>query len=215
LSFKKNLRDYLSIGSANLIVSISYGLFWLFLASILEKTEYGELGYLMAIANIGSAIAFLGVGKTIVVFEPKNENILPAAFIVVAISSSITAIIAYLISQNFFVSVLIIGMIIFGIVTSGIVSKKQYNEYSKNLIIRVIVTIGLSLLLLQFFGINGILFGYLIGTLFVLKNLKNLIGKRKIEFSTLRKRIPFTVSKLSITIITETLYVLIIQKNGG
>jgi len=91
------------LGSSNLISAIVYGIFWLFLASLLEKAEFGELGFLVGIANVAFIISILGLSHTIMVYEPKKENIFPSSFFVVLISAIITSFVVYLITQNFII----------------------------------------------------------------------------------------------------------------
>ena len=69
----KKVGDLLTLGSSNLISSLVYGIFWLYLASIIAKTEYGELGFFMGIVNVGMVISLLGLRATIMVYEPKKE----------------------------------------------------------------------------------------------------------------------------------------------
>jgi len=40
---KKGFKDLLTIGTSQFISQIILGLFWIYLASILSKSEYGEL----------------------------------------------------------------------------------------------------------------------------------------------------------------------------
>ena len=111
--FKKNIKDLMTVGSSNFFASIINSLFWLYLASILLKTDYGELGFIMSIATVGAAASLLGMRATVVVYESKNENILPSSFIVILISSSISAFILSLFTNNLFIGILIIGMTVF------------------------------------------------------------------------------------------------------
>jgi len=197
MHFTRNLKDILSLGASNLIYSIIYGLFWLYLATILAKAEYGELGFLNSLANVGSAIALLGLSATILVYEPKNESVFPSSFILVLISSTITGAISYALIQNIMVSFLIVGITIFGIMLSGLNSKQRYRDYSIHTLIRASATVALAIVLYNFFGINGILLGYFVTSLFVLKDLPSLIKDKKISFSILRPKIGFMVNSWS------------------
>lgn len=191
MDFLKKTQDVLILGTSNFGSSIILGIFWLYLASLLEKTQYGELGFLMSVAQMGFAIAFLGLGATIVVYEPKNQNIFPAAFVLAIISSSISAVIVYILTQNILSSILILGMTIFFIVQSGLNSKKRYRDFSKHVLIRAAIIVILSLLLLQFFGINGVLLGYFLASLFVIKELFSLMKNKKISLSILKPKAGF------------------------
>jgi len=191
MTFTKKIKDILFLGTSNFVSSIAFGVFLLFLASLLEKTQYGELAYLMAIANVAVTISLFGLRTLITVYEPKNENVFPASLVLLLISSAISALIVFIIFQNAVVSLLVFGLSLFMLIMSGINGKKQYRNFAKHRLLRTAITIVLSLILYDFFGINGVLLGYFIGTLFILKELQTLMKNRKIEFSILRPKIKF------------------------
>jgi len=197
MNSEKKLTDVLSLSTSNLIAQMAIGLFWFYLASILTKSEYGELSYLMSLATVASVVSFLGLGGTVVVYQSKKENIFPAFFIIVLISGSIVTVIAYFLTQNFTSSILIFGLVIFNILVVGLQSKKQYVLFSKYKILRTAGTIIFAIILYQFFGINGILFGYFLATLFAVKEILSLMKNKKIEFSKLRSKIRFSLFNYS------------------
>ena len=186
------IKDLLSLSSGNLISSLIYGLFWIFLASLFTNEEYGELGLFMSVAKVGSSIALLGLGGTILVYEAKNQNIFPASFVIVLISSTVVSIAAFVLTQNFMASLLLFGLTIFSIILFAVNAKKRYRDYSIYLILRAIITVVLSFIFFQFFGIHGILLGYFIATLMVIKELRSLLKNKKIDFSILRSKFNFT-----------------------
>jgi len=189
--FTKKIKDVLFLGTSNFTSSIALGVFLLFLASLLEKTQYGELAYFMSIANVAATISLFGLRTMIVVYEPKNENVFPASFVLLLISSGISALIVYIIFQNTALSLLVLGMSLFNLIMSGINSKQRYSDHAKHRLLRAATTIVFSLILYNFFGINGILLGYFVGTLFILKELQTLMKNKKIEFSIIRSKIRF------------------------
>jgi len=193
MTLLNKIKELLSLGSANLISSIIYGLFWIFLATILTTEDYGEIGFFISVANIGSSVALLGIGGTIVVYEAKKQNIFPAGLVIVLISSAITSVFAFVLTQNLIVSVLLFGMTLFYVTLSGLNGNKRYRDYSTHLILRASVTIGLSLILFQFYGINGILFAYFVSSLLIIKELKSLLKNKEFNFSVLRSKVNFIV----------------------
>jgi len=192
--FRKKIQDLLTLGASNAIASIILSLFWLYLATLLEKHSYGELGFLMSIANVGSTIALLGLRSTVVVYESKNVNILPAAVTLVFLSSIVTGAISFILTNNIILSFLLMGMAIFAILISGLNSKQKYKSYSVHRIIRSIVTVASAIILYQIFGLNGILLGYFIGTLFIVKELHSLIKNKKVEFNLIKSKMHFTIT---------------------
>jgi len=189
--FLTKLKELVSLGSLNILSSVIFGFFWLYLASIMTKEEYGELGFLMSIANVGIAISLLGFRSMVVVYESKNENVFPASFIIVLISANITALFTFVLTQNVFVSILIVGMVLFEIILGGLNGKQRYGDFSKHRIFRALIAVGIALLLYSFLGLNGILLAYLLSTFLILKELNSLIKNKKIDFSSLKSKKTF------------------------
>lgn len=191
---KKGIKDLLTLGSSQFISQIILGLFWIYLASILSKSEYGELGFFMSIVHVATVVSVLGLGTTVVVYEAKKENIFPASFIVVLITSSITALITFLLYQNFAVSIFAMGLAVFTLSIHGINSQKRYGTLSLYRILRAVASVIFAIILYQYIGITGIILGYFIATLFIVKEIYILLNGRKIEFSALRTKIAFTAN---------------------
>jgi len=189
--FSKKLKHFLSLGSAQVFSAIIFGLFWLYLATVLDKTQYGELGYLISLVNVVSVITLLGLSHTIVVYEAKKEPIFPAAFVVGLASSVVAVIVTYLLFQNILVSFLILGLNNFLLINNYINSKKRFYDFSKYLLLRAVLTVILSVLLYQIFGFEGILLGYLLATLVILFEFRLVIKNRSVEFSRLRPKLGF------------------------
>ena len=203
MTFRNKLKDLLSLGLGNISASLIFGFFWLYLASLIPKTEYGELGFLVSIANVGAAISMLGFNAVVVVYESKKENVFPSSFVIVLISANITALATFVLTQNVLVSILIVGVVIFNIIISGLNSQRRYQDFSKHKILRAVTTVIIAIIAYQYFGINGILAGYFLSTLFILKEFNSLMKNKKIEFSLLRSKIPFILHTFSLRLNDE------------
>jgi len=195
MGFPKKIKDIFSLGMSNLFAKIILGIFWLYIATILTKSQYGELGFLISIAFVGGAISLLGLRSTIVVYESKNENIFPPSFIIGLISSSITTSIVYVLTQNISVSILVMGITVFELLLSAVNSKKRFGDFAKYRIFRAILTILFAIVLYQYIGINGIILGYFISSLFILKELPSFLKNKEIKFSILKQKIRFILER--------------------
>ena len=191
MNFSKKLKDFVTLGSSNLIASIILGLFWLFLASLLTKTDYGQLGYFMAVVYIAATISLVGLRQTIMVYEPKNENVIPASMALVLITSIISAIVVFVFTQNFFVSLVVVSISFFHLIAAALLSKEKYGTFSKYKLLQAVVAVIASLVFYQILGINGIFLGYFVSFLIILKDLVPLVKNKKIEFSKLKSKIGF------------------------
>jgi len=176
------------------ISSFILGLFWLFLASIVTKTEYGELGYLMGIVNVTVAISLFGFRTTIMVYEPKKENVFLASFIIILISTSISSLIIFVLTQNIFVSLLIMGLAPYNLILSYLIGQKRYENYSRYVLIRTGSIVVFAILFYYVFGLYGILLGYFVSIFFVLKELQVIFTTKKINFSILKSKFRFIVN---------------------
>ena len=192
MTSKKGIKDLLTVGTSQFISQIILGLFWLYLASILSKSSYGELGFLMSIVNVAAVVSVLGLASTVVVYGAKKENVFPASLIIVLIVTSFTAIGTFFLFQNFAVSILVMGQAFFALMIAAINSQKRYGKLSGYRILRSIATIIFTLILYQYLGLNGIILGYFVATLFIVKEIFILLNGRKIDFSVLRSKIYFT-----------------------
>ena len=139
----------------------------------------------------------MGGCATILVYEPKKENVFTTSYVVILISSSLAGIVTYVISQNFIVSLLVIAMTSFTIILQGLLSRKNYRRFSINKILKASISIFLALLFYYIFGINGIFLGYIIGSLVILVELKTLVKDQKIKFSILKQKIKFMLPAYS------------------
>lgn len=200
MTFNNKLKDLLSLGAVNVGSSLIFSLFWLYLASLLSKPEYGEIGFLVSIANVGMGISMMGFNTLVVIYESKKENVFPSSFLIVLISANITAAATFVFTQNIFVSILIVGIVIFNIISSGLNSHQRYKSFSKYKVLRSVLTVIISIIAYHYFGINGILLGYFIPTLFILIELNSLMKDRKIEFSFLKPKIPLMLNAYTVSL---------------
>jgi len=190
----KKLKNFSTFGLSNFLGSSIFALFWFYLASSVEKTEYGEIGYLMSIAYVAIAFSTLGLERTIIVYGAKDENIFSPTYSLGLVSAGITAIVAYVIIQNVFVSLFIIGMMIFYLYQANFTREKRYIDFSKYKILRASLSVILAIIFYHFIGINGILIGYALGTIPAIPGLYKFLKNRKIKFTILKSKLHFIIN---------------------
>ena len=180
------------MGVATFISSGLGGLFWFYMASLMGTEAYGQVSYFIAIGIIGSRISLLGFGNTIMVYSAKGVKIQPPIYLIAIISSVITSLILFFVFlYDAAISLYVIGFVIFSLITSDLLGRKQYRSYAKYLISQKIILIILSVSLYHLIGLNGVILGIAISFLpysFVIyKEFKN----SKIDFSLIRNRAKF------------------------
>ncbi len=193
-SFVKRFEDLSAIGAANIGATAISAVFWIYLASIIETEAYGEISYLIAIAGIGSIIAYVGGGTTIVVYTAKKIPIEPPIFIISILSSFIVASALFLIFYNISVSLFVIGFVIFGLTTSHFLGKKLFKTYSKYFFLQRLVFVGLALLLYYILGPHGVVLGLALSYFPPIYKVFKIFRTIKVDFSVLRPRIGFMMN---------------------
>ncbi len=183
-----------AIGIADISASGISVLFWLYVASILEPKDYGEISYFLSISLLTANIALLGASNTLVVYTAKNVKIQASIYFMTLISGLVASAVIFFIFYNVGASILVIGYLIFTLVTSELLGRKFFKNYSKYVILQKILMVCLSLGLYYLFDQNGILIGmglsfmpYVIG---IVKGFKN----SKLEFRLIKERSNFIIN---------------------
>lgn len=192
--FRKKLTNLASIGIADVSAKGISAIFWFYVAAVLGPTGYGEIAYLLSVAMIASTVALLGAGNTLIVYTAKNVKIQSALYVLTLISGSITSIVVFFIFYDVGTSFLILGYVIFGLVTSELLGYKLYKNYSKYIITQRALMVVLSIGLFYIFGQEAILIGialsfspYIIG---IIRGFK----KTKINFNLIKERSNFLMN---------------------
>ena len=81
-------KDLASIGFANIVGTGISAIFWLYLASVIEPAEYGEIHYFIAIAALAQIISLIGGSNVLTVYTAKKIKIQATFFFYFYISSS-------------------------------------------------------------------------------------------------------------------------------
>ena len=188
----QNFKGLTTIGAATFISNGLGGLFWFYMASLMGTEAYGQVSYFLAIGIIGSRISLLGFANTIMVYSAKGVKIQPPIYLIAILGSVITSLILFFVFlYDASISLYVIGFVIFSLITSDLLGRKQYRSYAKYLISQKIILIILSVSLYHVIGLIGVILGIAISFLpysFVIyKEFKNT----KIDFSLIRNRVKF------------------------
>jgi len=194
----QNFKGLTTMGAATFISNGLGGLFWFYMASLMGTEEYGQISYFLAIGIIGSRISLLGFSNTMMVYSAKGVKIQPPIYLIAILGSVITSLILFFVFlYDASISLYVIGFVIFTLVTSDLLGKKQYKNYAKYLISQKIILIVLSVSLYHLIGLMGVILGIAISFLpysFVIyKEFKN----SKIDFSLVRSRAKFIINNFA------------------
>jgi len=146
-----------------LSVAVS-AIFFLIFATILEPTEFGEMGYLIALAGMFSVIARFGLPQTVVVYLAKQDKLLSHQINLLAVitMSAATIILLFI---NAFAALLCLGASFFVLYQCNLIGEKKYQRYLKNSILRNALTLIIPFPLYFVLDITGILLGMALGNI--------------------------------------------------
>ena len=192
--FRNKVTNLASIGIADISVKGISAIFWFYVAAILGPSGYGEIAYLLSVAMIASTVALLGAGNTLIVYTAKNVKIQSALYVLTLISGSITSIVVFFIFYDVGTSFLILGYVIFGLVSSELLGYKLYKNYSKLIITQRALMVVLSIGLFYIFGQEAILIGIALSFSPYLISIIRGFKKIKINFSLVKERFNFLIN---------------------
>lgn len=192
MSYKKSVISNLSIiGLVNISGTIISAFFWLYLANLMGEENYGELGFLIGVGSMATAIAIWGSEKAITVFTAKNINIQPPIYIISFITSGLTALALYFLLESIGLSVFLIGAVIYNLTIAEIIGRKQYKKYALIVFYQKISFVVLGILFYYIIGHQGILLGFGISCLPLIYKMYKTIKQNKIDFIILKEKIGF------------------------
>jgi len=191
---RDKLKDLTSLSVADISSKGISAFFWFYVASVIGPEAYGEIAYFLSIAAFASTVALFGSANTLIVYTAKNIKIQPALYVLTLVLGSITSIVVFFIFYNIGTSFLILGYVIFGLVTSELLGHKLYRTYSKLVITQKILMVILTVVLYYLFGNEGIIIGMALSYAPYIANTINGIRKSKIEFSLVKERFNFLIN---------------------
>ncbi|TLX86238.1 MAG: hypothetical protein E6K97_11520 [Thaumarchaeota archaeon] len=154
-------KQDIQIRSSNFVGATLTGIFWLLLATLQDVHEYGQLNYIIAIASLSSSISLLGLNTAVTTLVPQgHKQIDIQANQVILISATVCAIIVSLF--NWLLGLFVMGMAFWMMSSYELLSRKLYSKYAINIIGARASQLVLSIILYSFFGIPGIIVGFII-----------------------------------------------------
>ena len=199
---KSGLKNIGIIGFGSISASAITEVFWIYIANLMGEENYGEIGFLIGVGSISTAIAIWGSEKALTVFTAKNLNIQPPIYIISFVTTGITAIILYFLLESIGLSVFVIGAVIFNLAVAEILGRKQYKNYTKIVLSQKILFVGFGILLYYIIGHHGILLGFGLSGIPFLYRIIQTLKQNKINFSILKEKKEFITNNY----ITDLIY---------
>jgi O-antigen/teichoic acid export membrane protein len=159
VDFYKKIKDLSIIGIAEISSTGISALFWFYVAFLFEPMKYGEISFFISIATLSSTIALLGAANTMIVYTAKKVKIQTTIYTISLISGTITSIVIFSIFYKIEVSLLVLGIIAFSLVTSEFLGRKLFQKFSIHTILQRVLMIIFSFSLYFIFDESGIILG--------------------------------------------------------
>jgi O-antigen/teichoic acid export membrane protein len=190
----KKSQNITILGISDIVIKGVSAIFWFYMAIELGVESYGQLGYFISIASIGSTISLIGSSTTLTVYVAKNVKLQSTIYLITLISSSVSSLILFLIYENIGVSVFVLGHVIFTIASSVMLGSKKYSTYAKYLISQNFLMVGFSIGFYYLIGWEGILVGIGLSYFPFLSWVYKGFKESRINFSLLRSKSKFLIN---------------------
>ena len=187
--------SYVALG--RIIYSVLIAIFFFIFAAILEPADYGEMGYLIAIAGTFWIISNFGLTQSVVVYRAKGDTSISnqLSFLGV-ITTSVASIILLFINE--FAAFLCLGLSFFTLYQANLLGEKKYKKHFTNIVLRSVLTFILPFPLYFVLGIPGILLGLALGNIISGLWLVKFISFRTKSFQFLKNNYKVLINNFGV-----------------
>ena len=184
----------ISVGFSDIVGSGIAAVFWLYIASVMNPGDYGEIHYFLAIAGTAQIISMLGTSHALTVYSAKKESVQSTLFLLSIIPTSVACIVIVVIFNRLDAGLLALGYVIFDSVNSVILGRKFYRKYAKLIIIQKSLTVVFGIGFFYAFGSDGIILALVITFIPHLVIFMKEFQNTKIDFTLLKPRKNFIIN---------------------
>ena len=203
----KIIRDISAVGGADIFGTAMSAAFWFYLASQIEPSSYGEIGWFLGIAGLFSGIALFGTANTITVYTAKKTQIQSTLNFISLFASVVLSFIVIVLFPSFYtidVGVILIAYVINTLAIGDLLGRKQYTNYSKYTLVQKGLTLGLGVSFFYLFGYEAIIFALALSYVLHFKRIFSIFKEMRINFSLIKPRIGFIGNNYFMSILAIT-----------
>ncbi|MEM2160082.1 MAG: hypothetical protein QXN55_03915 [Candidatus Nitrosotenuis sp.] len=185
----------------DILSGIIGSIFWLYLATILVKNDYGEIQFL--ISNVGLAVGFAMIANTnsLIVYEVKQRDLRKTLFSISFILGMIVSIVLFFLYSRFDLVLLVFGMMLEEMIVGYFLGKKSFIRYSIFIILQKILMIVLGIGLYFVIGVEGIIYGIGLSYLVLLPIILKIFSESHFDIALFRQNFGFIINNYSIRLI--------------
>ncbi len=198
----KLLKNFGTLAISDTISGAISSVFWLYLASFLTISDYGEVQLLIGIAGLALGISLLANNNTIIVYEVKEKGLRGTLFLFSLIIAACVSVILFIIYSRFDIILLTFGMICGEVLLGYFVGKKLFSKYGLFLILQKGLMVLFAIGLYFWIGMEGIIYGIGISYLPLLVVSINVLKKSSFNFLILKENFGFIFNVYAIRLVT-------------
>jgi len=187
----KQIRGLGLISFGDITGIIISSIFWFYLASVIEPSEYGDIHFFLSMATIGSSIALFGTQDSITVLTAKGHKIQSGLNVISLGISSITSLCLIIFFQRIDVGIIVIAYVINTLSIGDLLGKKQFFKYSQYNILQKILTLVLGIGFFYAFGPSGIIYALAISYAGYLIRIIKTFQEVPINFKLIKEKSSF------------------------
>lgn len=195
------LKGLAAIGSADVIGSGISAIFWLYLASLINPENYGEIHYYLGIAGVASYISLVGAQNTIIVYSAKNVKIQSTLNFISLIVGTISSLTIIFIFYRIDAGIVLLGYIINTLAIGDLLGKRLYSNYTKYVLVQKILTLVLGIGFFYIFGADRVIYALAISYIFYIIRIYRVFKESKINFTLLKPRVGFIANNYVMSLI--------------
>jgi O-antigen/teichoic acid export membrane protein len=179
-------------------VSAAIGsIFWLYLASLLTVSNYGEIQFVIGIAGFGVGLSLLAHSNTIIVYEIKQRGLRGILFLLTFIMGGVVSVVLFILYSRLDVVFLTFGMICSEMAVGYFVGKKLFVRFSIFYISQKLLMVVLAISLYLLMGIDGIIYGITISYIPLAIVVFTSFKESSFNFSLLKENFGFVFNNYS------------------
>ena len=198
------ISGLIKIGFAEILGTGISAIFWLYMATVIEPDDFGEIFYFIGIAALAGIFSLIGTQNTLVVYIAKKIKIQSTLNFISLIAGGISFIVIIIIFNRLDASLLILGYVVNTLAIGDLLGRNLHKSYAKYFLTQKILTLVLGFSFYYLFDVQGIIYALVLSyaaySIRVYKGLK----ESKIDFSQLKPRLGFIGNNYGMVLVNSS-----------
>lgn len=197
----KLLKNFGTLAISDTTSGAIGSIFWLYLASFLAVSDYGEVQLLIGIAGLALGVSMIANNNTIIVYEVKHRGLRGTLFLFSLIIAAVVSVILFILYSRLDIIFLTFGMICGEVLLAYFVGKKLFSKYGMFLILQKVLMVLFAVGLYFWIGLEGIIYGIAISYLPLIVMSLDILKKPSFNFSLLKENFGFIFNNYSVRLV--------------